>query len=123
MYQNRHLLPMVGFFAALGELTRFRIVELLCDGPRAVGDIAKRLRIDQPRISKHLRTLRNAGLVEVDVRAQQRVYELRPIALILMHDWLERTRPLWGDNFVEIAGLVDSVKSSRRTSRRGRNTK
>src|ERR1700690_2845236 len=66
------------FLTALAEPNRMRIVELLRDGPRPVGEIAMRLRIRQPQASKHLHVLNEAGLVEVHPVAQQRIYQLRP---------------------------------------------
>ena len=60
-------------FAALGEPNRFRIVELLRAGPRPVNEIGDRLRLNQPQVSKHLRVLKAAGLVDVEARAQQRL--------------------------------------------------
>jgi len=64
---------MVETFAALAEPTRLSIVELLRDGPRPVNDIGERLRLNQPQVSKHLRVLKAAGLVDVQPRAQQRL--------------------------------------------------
>ena len=81
--------------AALAEPHRFRIVELLRSGPRGVNEIAERLALAQPQVSKHLKVLKEAGLVDVAPRAQQRVYALRPRALLQLHDWLDRYRPLW----------------------------
>ncbi|HEV1998467.1 MAG TPA: metalloregulator ArsR/SmtB family transcription factor, partial [Candidatus Dormibacteraeota bacterium] len=63
---------------ALAEPNRFQIVELLRGGPRPVGAIAEELRLRQPQASKHLRVLSEAGLVEVQAVAQQRIYRLRP---------------------------------------------
>ena len=60
---------MIETFAALAEPTRFRIVELLRSGPRPVTDIGDRLRLNQPHVSKHLRVLKEAGLVDVQPRA------------------------------------------------------
>jgi DNA-binding transcriptional ArsR family regulator len=97
---------MVETFAALSEPNRFRIVELLRNGPRAVNDIGERLSLNQPQVSKHLRVLKAAGLVEVQARAQQRVYELRPQSLRGLHTWLERYRQLWDARFDEMDGLL-----------------
>jgi DNA-binding transcriptional ArsR family regulator len=77
---------MTQTFAALAEPSRFRIVELLRSGPRAVNEIGQRLRLNQPQVSKHLRMLKEAGLVEVEARAQQRLYELRAAPLRQLHD-------------------------------------
>jgi DNA-binding transcriptional ArsR family regulator len=97
-------------FAALSEPNRFRIVELLRSGPRAVNDIGDRLKLNQPQVSKHLRVLKDAGLVEVQPRAQQRLYELRAEPLRRMHDWLEKYRQLWDARFDEMDELLEELK-------------
>ena len=82
-------------FSALAEPNRFRIVELLREGPRPVGEIAQRLSLHQPQVSKHLRVLNEAGLVEVRPIAQQRVYQLRARPFKELAAWLETFRRLW----------------------------
>ena len=82
-------------FAALSDPSRLRIVELLRRGPRSVNEISDRLEIAQPQVSKHLRTLREAGLVAVEPRAQQRVYELASKPLEQLDDWLAPFRAAW----------------------------
>jgi len=101
---------MVETFAALAEPNRFRIVELLRSGPRAVNDIGARLRLNQPQVSKHLRVLKQAGLVEVQPLAQQRHYELRTEALRQLHEWLERYRKLWDARFDELDKVIAELK-------------
>lgn len=86
---------MVDTFAALADPNRFRIVELLRSGPRPVNDIGERLKLNQPQVSKHLRVLKEVGLVDVEPRAQQRVYHLRATELRRLHEWLERYRQIW----------------------------
>jgi DNA-binding transcriptional ArsR family regulator len=98
-------------FAALAEPNRFRIVELLRAGPRPVNDIGERLHLNQPQVSKHLRVLKEAGLVEVQPRAQQRLYELRAQALRELHDWLERYRQVWDARFEQLDQLVKELKA------------
>ena len=93
-------------FAALSEPNRYRIVELLRSGPRAVNDIGDRLHLNQPQVSKHLRVLKEAGLVDVQPRAQQRLYELRARPLRQLHDWLERYRRIWEERFDELDQLI-----------------
>ncbi len=105
----RHILIMIETFAALAEPNRFRIVELLRSGPRPVNDIGERLRLNQPQVSKHLRVLKAAGIVEVQPRAQQRVYELRAKPLRQLHDWLERYRLLWDARFEGLDELVEEL--------------
>lgn len=98
-------------FAVLAEPNRFRIVELLRSGPRAVNDIGERLHLNQPQVSKHLKVLRNSGFVDVEPRAQQRLYVLRPEPLREIHDWLERYRQLWDARFEELDGLIEELKA------------
>ncbi|MGN6105895.1 MAG: ArsR/SmtB family transcription factor [Kofleriaceae bacterium] len=107
-------------FAALAEPNRFRIVELLRAGPRPVNDIGERLQLNQPQVSKHLRVLKQAGLVEVQPRAQQRLYELRAQPLRELHDWLERYRELWDARFAELDELVAELTAKEDTDGRKR---
>ena len=97
---------------ALAEPNRFQIVELLRDGPRPVGDMVHRLRLRQPQVSKHLRVLSAAGLVDVRVDAQRRIYALRPAALQELEVWLERYRRLWEDNFQRLDAVLEELKAS-----------
>lgn len=88
---------MLQTFTALAEPNRLRIVELLRAGPQPVGVIGERLRLYQPQVSKHLRVLRDAGLVDVHPRAQQRLYALRSAPLRDLDSWLEHFRALWDE--------------------------
>lgn len=81
--------------SALAEPNRLRIVELLRDGPRPVGYISKRLAIRQPQVSKHLRILSEAGLVDVHPAAQQRIYGLRAKEFQALDSWVDTFRRLW----------------------------
>jgi DNA-binding transcriptional ArsR family regulator len=103
-------------FAALAEPNRFRIVELLRAGPRAVNDIGDRLHLNQPQVSKHLRVLKEAGLVDVQPRAQQRLYELRAQPLRQLHGWLERYRRIWEERFEELDDLVDELSKKEKSN-------
>jgi DNA-binding transcriptional ArsR family regulator len=100
---------MVDTFTALAEPNRFRIVELLRSGPRPVNDIGERLRLNQPQVSKHLRVLKEAGLVDVTPRANQRLYELRASELRRLHEWLERYRRIWDARFEELDELLEEL--------------
>lgn len=111
---------MLETLAALAEPNRFRIVELLLAGPRAVNEIGDRLELNQPQVSKHLRVLKEAGLVDVQPRAQQRLYELRPQPLRELHAWLERHRQLWDARLVELDGLIDELKKKEKSHARKR---
>ena len=82
-------------FAVLAEPTRRSILDLLRDGERPVGDLVERLSLSQPAVSKHLRVLREAGLVDVRADAQRRLYRLRPEPLAEVDEWLAPYRRLW----------------------------
>jgi DNA-binding transcriptional ArsR family regulator len=82
-------------FAVLAEPTRREILDLLRDGERPVGDLVDELGMSQPAVSKHLRVLRDAGLVEVRADAQRRLYRLRPDPLAEVDAWLAPYRRLW----------------------------
>lgn len=96
-------------FAALAEPSRIRIVELLRRGPRSVNEISDKLRIAQPQVSKHLRTLRAAHLVEVEQRGPQRVYELAATPLQELDDWLEPYRTFWSKRLDALEARLDQL--------------
>ncbi|WP_434045963.1 MULTISPECIES: ArsR/SmtB family transcription factor [Sorangium] len=101
---------MVEMFAALADPTRLRIVELLRAGPRPVGEICDRLPLPQPQVSKHLRVLRDAGLVDVQPRAQQRIYGLRARRLRELNAWIERFRSIWDARFEQLDDLPAEIQ-------------
>jgi DNA-binding transcriptional ArsR family regulator len=82
-------------FAALGEPGRLQIVELLRERPFAVGDIAEALAIRQPQVSKHLRVLREAGLVGVEPVARRRIHHLRAEPFEEIGSWVDSFERLW----------------------------
>ncbi|HKN99973.1 MAG TPA: metalloregulator ArsR/SmtB family transcription factor [Pseudonocardiaceae bacterium] len=86
---------VVTALAALAEPRRQQILDLLLDGPRPVGDIVAALPVSQPAVSKHLKVLREAGLVDVRVDAQRRLYSVRPEPLRAIDEWLAPYRRLW----------------------------
>ena|ERR1700761_1727043 len=96
--------------AALGEPNRFRIVELLRNGPKPVTGIQERLGLRQSQVSQHLRVLKDAGLVGVEPRAQQRLYGLKPKSIKQLHVWLERYRRVWEEQFEQLDALIDELK-------------
>jgi DNA-binding transcriptional ArsR family regulator len=97
----------------LAEPNRFQIVELLREGPQPVGDLVHRLKLRQPQVSKHLRVLSEAGLVEVRVDAQRRIYELRPEPLRELEAWIERYRRIWEQNYERLDALLEEMKIQR----------
>jgi DNA-binding transcriptional ArsR family regulator len=94
---------MTAPFDVLAEPTRRRILDLLLERPRLVGELTDRLGLTQPGTSKHLRVLREAGLVRVRPEAQRRWYELRPEPLAEVDAWLAPYRGLW-------AGSLDALE-------------
>jgi DNA-binding transcriptional ArsR family regulator len=101
---------------ALGEPNRFQIVELLREGPRPVGEMVERLGLRQPQVSKHLRVLSQAGLVQARVDAQRRIYALRPAPLQELNVWLERYKRLWERNFGRLDTLLEEMKAKEKDS-------
>src|SRR5215469_5651637 len=101
---------MVDTFAALAEPNRYRIVELLRSGSRYVNEIGTSLRLNQPQVSKHLRVLKEAGLVDVEPRAQQRLYHLRAAELRRLHEWVERYRRIWESRFEQLDHLIEELR-------------
>jgi DNA-binding transcriptional ArsR family regulator len=84
-------------FELVAQPTRRRILDLLRERARSVGELVKLLGLSQPGVSKHLRLLREAGLVRVRRDAQRRWYELEPKPLAELDAWLEPYRKLWED--------------------------
>ena len=82
-------------FATLAEPRRRQILDLLLEAERPVGELAKATTLSQPATSKHLRVLREAGLVDVRTDAQRRIYRLRAEPLRALDEWLEPYRRLW----------------------------
>ena len=79
----------------ISEPTRRKILDLLRVEERPVGELVAKLKISQPLASKHLRVLRDAGLVDVRVDAQRRLYRVRPKPLRELDEWLAPFRALW----------------------------
>jgi DNA-binding transcriptional ArsR family regulator len=82
-----------GLLRALAEPNRLRIIELLGESPRPVGEIATRLAVRQPQVTKHLQTLERTGLVEVHPLGRRRIYALRRERLRELRDWLSGFEP------------------------------
>jgi DNA-binding transcriptional ArsR family regulator len=86
-------------FNAVAEPRRRQILDLLARGERSVNDVAKSLRLKQPQVSKHLRVLREVGLVTVRGDGQQRLYKLNAAALKPVHDWVKAFEQFWNESF------------------------
>ena len=98
---------------ALAEPNRLRIVELLRDRPCSVNEVADRLGLRQPQASKHLHTLRRAGLVAASPRAQQRIYALRPEPFEELRAWTESFERTWTDRLGRLDVHLQRMKGQR----------
>ena len=85
-------------YAALAEPNRRLILDLLRGGERSVGDLVQRVGLSQPGVSKHLRILREAGLVGSRADGKRRLYALRPEPLAEVDEWLEPYRQMWSQS-------------------------
>ena len=99
-------------FGALADPTRARIVEVLAAGPRTANEIVDLFPSTQPSISRHLRVLREAGLVAVQPSGRQRVYRLDPGPLREIDRWLDRYRRFWTDRLDALEQHMDRKESS-----------
>lgn len=94
----------------LAEPARRRILDLLLERPRLVGELAAELGLTQPGVSKHLRVLREAGLVTVRKDAQRRWYELRPQPLAEIDAWLSPYRRLWARSLDDLERHLETME-------------
>ena len=101
--------PLPVVFGALADPTRLAIVErLLSEGERTAGEIAKPFAMSKPAISKHLRVLEDAGLIERRVDRQWRVCRVRPEGIKTIDDWMKRYRAFWESSFDRLERLIET---------------
>lgn len=105
-------------FAALADPTRREILARLAEGEASVNEIAAPFDISQPAISRHLKVLEKAGLVERDIDEQRRPAKLKAETMAVAVDWLETFREFWGNSFDQLDSLLVTMK---RTEKRGKN--
>ena len=105
--------------AALVDDTRRRIIEELAEGEATAGQLAGLFSIARPGVSRHLRVLREAGLVDVRVDGQRRVYRLNPAPLAEVDDWLARCRRLWSQRLDALEVELARNKRERRQAGAG----
>jgi DNA-binding transcriptional ArsR family regulator len=108
-------------FEVLAEPNRRRILDLLRAGERPVGELVSGLALSQPAVSKHLRVLRRAGLVEPRVDAQRRLYRLRPQPLREIDQWLGPYRALWADSLDRLERHLDDMDDAEPTAQANSN--
>jgi DNA-binding transcriptional ArsR family regulator len=101
---------MISTFDVLAEPTRRRILDLIRDEERPVNELVATLAISQPGVSKHLRVLREAGLVEVRTDAQRSLYRVRPEPLAEIDAWLAPYRRLWAQRLDDLERHLDETE-------------
>jgi len=101
--------PDTGTWAALADPHRRAMLGLLRERPRAVGELVDALELSQPSTSKHLRVLREAGLVRARAEAQRRVYEIDPAPLAALDTWLAPYRRMWSDSLDALARRLEDT--------------
>lgn len=106
-------------FNAIAEPQRRRILVLLKDGERSVNDLSRALRITQPRASKHLRVLREVGLVRVRGAGQQRLYRLDARGLEPIHEWVGGFQQFWNGSFERLNEYVKRLQRQEQTHDQG----
>jgi DNA-binding transcriptional ArsR family regulator len=107
-------------FEIIAEPNRRAILGLLVSAEQSVGDIERQLGMTQPTVSKHLRVLREAGVVEATIDAQRRVYRLKPEPLQEVDAWLAPFRRFWSAHLDALERHLDRMDRSTRTKRKAR---
>ena len=103
----------------IAEPSRRRILDALSSGEQPVQALVEQLAISQPAVSKHLRVLRDAGLVQVRVEGQRRIYRVRPEPLMELDQWLEPYRQMWRESLDRLIEHLDHSQGPN-TARRKR---
>lgn len=103
-------------YEAIADPRRRRILELLAEEERPVNDVVGRIGLPQPQVSKHLKALREAGLVSVRSAGKQRLYRLNAGELKPMHDWIATFEPFWRHQLDRIKQRAERNAASARTS-------
>ena len=97
-------------FNAVAEPRRREILDLLASGERPVNDLVARLGVPQPQVSKHLRVLREVGLVEVRDEGRRRMYRLNGEPLRSIHDWVKNYERAWNERLDAMDELLEELK-------------
>jgi DNA-binding transcriptional ArsR family regulator len=97
-------------FNAVAEPRRREILDLLAKGEQPVNDLVARLGVAQPLVSKHLKVLREVGLVQVRDQGRQRMYRLNGEPLKSIHDWLKNYEQTWNERYDALDDLLDELK-------------
>ena len=130
---NHNVMELIGYvsrhqhldavFAALADPTRRAILSRLAAGEASVNEIAAPFEMSQPAVSKHLRVLERAGLIERDIDKQRRPARLKAEPMAVAVSWLEEFKQFWSSSFDQLDGLLDELKKaeSKRLRRKGPN--
>jgi DNA-binding transcriptional ArsR family regulator len=105
-------------FNAVAEPRRRQILDLLAAGERPVNELVERLGIAQPQVSKHLRVLREVGLVDVRDAGRQRLYRLNGRSLKPIHDWVKAYERAWEERFAAMDEVLEDLKQHERQGAR-----
>ncbi len=103
---------MTATFDVVAEVSRRRILDLLVHEERPVGDLVELLSLSQPTVSKHLKVLREAGLVEARTDAQRRIYRVRPEPLREIDEWLAPYRRRWAAHLNALERHLEIMENS-----------
>ena len=112
---------MESVFEIIAEPNRRAILSLLVSSQQSVGEIERQLEMSQPTVSKHLRVLREAGVVEATVDAQRRLYRLNPESLQEVDEWLAPIRALWSAHVDALERHLDRIHPPARKKKTRRN--
>ena len=102
--------------SAVADPTRWKVVDLLRDGPRRAGELAATVEMSAPAMSRHLRVLRTSGLVEaelVDDDARLRVYRLRPERFVALQAWLDQVQAFWAEQLGSFKTHAERTRGGR----------
>jgi DNA-binding transcriptional ArsR family regulator len=97
-------------FNAVAEPRRRQILDVLARGERPVNDLVAALRLSQPQVSKHLRVLREVGLVDVRDEGRRRIYRLNGHSLKPIHDWVKDYERTWNERFERLDAVLEELK-------------
>jgi DNA-binding transcriptional ArsR family regulator len=99
-------------FNAVAEPRRRQILDVLAEGERPVNDLVRLLGLAQPQVSKHLRVLREVGVVDVRDEGRRRLYRVNGSALKPIHDWVKGYERMWSERFDELDAVLDDLKQN-----------
>jgi DNA-binding transcriptional ArsR family regulator len=97
-------------FNAVAEPRRRQILDVLASGERPVNDLVRELGVAQPQVSKHLRVLREVGVVDMREQGRQRLYRLNGRALKPIHDWVKNYERSWSERFDQLDVVLEELK-------------